>query len=153
MAKKKNKKAVQKKFPAKRYALFFLICAAVFLPTTILFLVCMLPTIVANFVDRKPQKTLGITVGCMNFTGTLPAWMELLQGGHTKYLAVQIISEPMVLVLAYGAAAVGWLIYYNITPFVATIVLSRAKRRIKSIDEEKERLENQWGTDVSEHLS
>jgi hypothetical protein len=149
MAKLKTKKRKNKKIPIKTYSVILFVCAVVFLPSTILFFVCMLPSIVASFVDRKPQKTLGMTVGAMNFAGTLPAWLQLLQEGHTMYVSTQIIATPMVLVISYGAAAVGWAIYYNVTPFVATLMVRRAKKRIKNIEKEKKKLEKQWGIGVS----
>ena len=54
-----------------RFAIFMaLVSALVFLPTTIIFTVCMIPTLVAAIVDNHPQKTAWLTVGAMNMAGT-----------------------------------------------------------------------------------
>src|SRR3546814_226432 len=51
--------------------------AAVLLPTTLVFSVMMAPTWVAYITDRSRDKHLGITVGMLNFAGTLPAIIDL----------------------------------------------------------------------------
>jgi hypothetical protein len=56
----------------------------------------------------------------------------------------------MSIFIAYGAAAVGWVIYYNVTPFVAVIVQNKNERRLKEIDKRQKELVKKWGVEVAQ---
>ncbi len=109
----------------------------------------MIPTLVAMVIDKHPQKTAWLTVGGMNLAGTIPAWMTLFDMGHTTPAAFQLIAEPMTVIMSYGGAAVGWLLYHNITPVVAGIILGRNERRLKAIDLRQKELVKKWGSEVT----
>ena len=150
---KKKKKALKKKgkklsFKARISFIFILICAAVFAPSTVLFLVLMLPSIVASMFDHQIPKTRGVTVGAMNFAGFLPAWMTMLANGHTMQGAIESLTDPMIYVLAYGLAMGGWFIEMVFTPFVAKIIVFRYQKGLKSIKKEQRYLIDIWGKEV-----
>lgn len=126
-----------------------LIAAGVFLPTTLLFCGCLIPTFVAALIDNAQPRTAWLTVGCMNFAGTVPAWMTLLENGHRIDQSFELLMQASTLILAYGAAGVGWLIYFNITPFVAGILVMRNEKRLKDIEKRQASLVSKWGRDVS----
>ena len=150
-APKKDGKDEKKKggFTRKFLVFTLLVTAAVFLPSTIVGLVCMLPSLVAGVVDRQPQRTSWITVGVMNFAGTLPAWFMLWSQGQDLATAMQMITRPTVLLTAYGGAAIGLLIYNYVTPLVAGVVVSRNEKRLKDIDKRQKELIRKWGEDVA----
>jgi hypothetical protein len=79
--------AKKKKNPLGWKGQMILVCsivmAVVFLPTTILLVVGMLPTLVAALVDRTRERVLGMTVGSMNLAGCTPFVIELWSGEHT----------------------------------------------------------------------
>ena len=56
--------------------LFMLPVVAVLLPSCIVLVVNMVPTIVAYVVDRSHEKYLAITVGLLNICGALPSLVE-----------------------------------------------------------------------------
>ena len=132
---------------------FALICvlatALIFFPTTILFIGCMVPTFVATIVDNHQQKTAWLTVGCMNFAGTVPAWFLLWEKGHRLDQSFDLLLQSSTLIVAYGAAGVGWILYYNITPFIAGILALRAEKRLKDIDKRQKGLIAKWGQGVT----
>ena len=133
-----------------RFAFFVsMVAAVVFLPTTIVLAVCMIPTMVAMMVDSQTEKTAGMTVGAMNFVGTVPVWFSLWDAGHTIPAALQIALQPMTIMLSYGAAAVGWLLYNNIPSFVASLIVSKNERRLRDIDRRQRELLKKWGKDVT----
>ncbi|HYD17142.1 MAG TPA: hypothetical protein VEF76_01520 [Patescibacteria group bacterium] len=129
--------------------LTLLLAGLVFLPTTVLFLGCMIPTFVAALIDNSQQRTAWLTVGCMNFAGTVPAWMTLWEGGQRLNGALEILMQSSTLILAYGAAGIGWIIYYNVTPFVAGIMVMRTEKRLKDIEKRQAALVQKWGREVS----
>jgi len=149
--KKKNKGKGKKKstFPIKVYLSILLILSMVFLSSTLLFLICMLPSLVAIVIDRHPQRSLGMTVSAMNFAGLVPFWLDLLEGGHSLDLAYSLIFDPFVLMVTYSAAGFGWALYFYIPPFVATIIARKAKKRLEAIKKEQEKLKEQWGIEVA----
>ena len=146
MAEDKNKKTGSIKF-----AVFMLfVTMFVFIPTTVLFFVCLIPTMVAYIVDRSFYKTIWVTVGVMNIAGTIPAWFRLWDIGHTVENALYIVMQPMTIIVAYGGAAVGWFIYINITPFIASIIIMKNESRLKQIDKRLRELHRKWGDDVAD---
>src|SRR3954465_9815444 len=130
MADKDQKSAGRPVTPfSVRFAFFMvLVTAVVFLPTTIIIFVGLIPTMVAAIIDNNPTKTAWLTVGAMNMAGTVPVWFALLDAGHTIPAAFQLIVQPSMLILSYGGAAVGWIIYNKVTPLVAAIVQGKNER-------------------------
>jgi hypothetical protein len=129
--------------------LAFVPLGALMLPTTIMVVVGMIPTIVAFVIDRDPEKSAGMTVGSMNLCGVMPFLISLWQGGHTIDLAVQTLLHPFPYMMMYGAAAVGWLLYYGIPPMVAGGLAMRDTARSRDLDKKREALVEEWGFEVT----
>ena len=148
--KKEKVKAEGKKTAFRvRFAYFMLfVTALVFLPSTIVFSVCMVPTLVAAIIDNNPQRTAWLTIGAMNLAGTVPVWFNLWDAGHTPQAAFQLVTQPTTILISYGGACVGWLIYTNITPFIAAIVLNKNERRVKEIHKQQQAMVKKWGDSV-----
>jgi hypothetical protein len=139
----------EKKPFSVRFAIFMVLVAAlVFLPFTIVFLVCMIPTIVSSVIDNHRQKTAWLTVGAMNLAGTIPVLFTLAETGRTLGGAVQIISTPANLLMAYGGAAAGVFIYNYITPMVASVVFHKNEKRLRDIEKRQKELIKKWGEEV-----
>jgi hypothetical protein len=119
------------------------------LPTAILVLVGMIPTMVAFVIDRDPEKSAGMTVGSMNLCGVMPFLITLWQHGHTIELAVRTVLNPFTPMMMYGAAAVGWLLYYGIPPMVAGGLAMRDASRARELDKKREALVEEWGFEVT----
>jgi len=119
------------------------------LPTSILFGIGMIPTIVAYVVDRDPEKSAPITVGGLNFCGCMPFAIELWKHQHTIGAAAKIFADPLAWLVMYGAAAVGWGLYYGIPPLVAGMEVSRAEKRVEVLKGKKVALVQEWGPDVA----
>lgn len=144
-----KKNGAKTPFAIKALRFSLLVTAFVFLPSTIIFVVCMIPSFVAALVDSHPQKTAWLTVGATNLAGTLPAIMALWGLGHTLDAALDVVSRPQVLLTAYGGAAVGWALYNGVTPFVGGIVVARNERRVREIERRQKELVRKWGEDVA----
>ncbi len=147
-----EKEVQKRKMPMSvKLALFFLmVVAAIFHSTTVIFIACMAPTFVAAIIDREPQKTMWITVGSLNLAGTMPAWFALWTGGNNLDVALGILTQPMMLFMAYGGAAAGWLIYFQLTPMVAALMVRKNQKRLKEIDKRQKDLVKKWGEEVTQ---
>lgn len=133
-----------------KFAIFsVMVSAAVFFPTTVIFITCMLPTLVAAIVDREPQRTMWITIGGPNLAGTIPAWFTLWSTGHNLDNAISILAIPSTLLTALGGAGIGWVIYQNVTPFVAAMMVRKNEKRLKDIDKRQRELMKRWGDDIA----
>lgn len=123
--------------------------ALIVLPTTILFGVGMIPTIVAYIIDRDPEKSAPITVGGLNFCGCMPFAIDLWKHHHTISAAGKVFADPLAWLVMYGAAAVGWGLYYGIPPLVAGVEVSRSESRLDVLKQKKVALVQEWGPDVA----
>ncbi len=125
------------------------ISSIIFLPTTVLLFVGMLPTIVVGIVDRTKERVRALTIGFMNFSGCFPYWLDLVSTDHTPEAAFKIITQPSTIVVMYMAAAIGYLIEWAMTGIVSNVLVQRGYRRLENIDDQKEKLIKRWGSEVT----
>ncbi|MFV3077522.1 hypothetical protein [Niveispirillum fermenti] len=118
------------------------------MPTSVLLLAGLAPTIVAYMIDRDPEKSAALTVGAMNLCGIAPFAVQLWQQGHEMGVTLRLLAEPGTWLVMFGAAAIGWLMYFFIPQIVAAIVTLRAQSRIRELEERRSVLVADWGTDV-----
>ena len=128
--------------------LTFLGGAVFFLPSTILLLTGMAPSIVASFIDKTKERLKALTVGCVNLGFCFPYWLELVQGGHTPEKAMQILNPESLIVMYLGAGLgyfLEWICVY------ASVAMTQKKNRVrlKSIEKEKKALTEKWGVEVT----
>lgn len=131
------------------FLLLVLPAGLVVLPTTIVFGIGMIPTMVAYMVDRDSEKPAPITVGGLNFCGCMPYAIDLWKHGHNLTAAMKVFADPMAWLIMYGAAAVGWAFYYGIPPAVASAELMRAEKRVEVLKQKKVALVQEWGPEVA----
>lgn len=145
MAKKK------KSFSWKRQVLliFLLIAAAIFLPTTVILGIGMLPSIVALLIDKTSKRTKSFTVASINLAGCTPFMMELWMKGHNFENSFNIITDPMAIIVMYAAAAIGYMIDWALTGIIAGILYERGKARLNSIKKEQDEMIQRWGREVT----
>jgi len=119
------------------------------LPLCLLFVAGMLPSFVAAAVDRAPRRYFTRTVGAMNLAGLVPGVLHLWEAGITFASLRQVASSPWTWLAVYGAAGVGWLLFFT-APTVASALLD------VKVDETQRRLEartktlvEEWGDEVT----
>ncbi|MFC4350960.1 hypothetical protein ACFOW6_05330 [Fodinicurvata halophila] len=118
-------------------------------PTFIVLCVTMLPSLVAFIADRQPDRHTAMTVSLLNFCGALPALVKLWAMGQSLSAAVILISDLMVWLTAYGAAATGWLILMLAMPLCFTYYSLLTQSRLKQYRQRQEKLVQEWGQDVT----
>lgn len=126
-------------------AIIFAFGAVMMMPSTMVFVIGMVPTAVALFSDTSKAKTAGTTIGPINFAGVLVPLLELWQRGHTVDIAMDIIAEPMMLLFMYGAAGIGAFLYMNLPPLIGTIIRRQAKNRVEKIEKTQKEMIKTWG--------
>jgi hypothetical protein len=126
--------------------------AAVLLPTTLVFFTMMAPTWVAYMTDRSKEKHLAATVGMLNFAGTLPAIITLWTRGQNHPVAMDLIGDVFVWVVAYGAACCGWLIFGFMPTVVGSYYRMTTQSRIRGLVKRQKALIAEWGHVVAEGI-
>jgi len=112
------------------------------------FLVGMIPTAVAIFIDRDPRKYASVCVAAMNFAGVSFYLVDFLAGIGSFSRALELISNVFVLAVIYGAAAAGWVLILATPPVTAIVLKALAESRIQKLRKEQRELIKNWGDDV-----
>ncbi len=122
------------------------------LPTLLLLLVGMAPTLVAYFImDRHPAKYITRAVGYLNFSGCLPYAIDLWRGGGGLWdfeNLLLVVSNPFSLLVMYSAAAVGWAILFAAPPVVASYLAVTSEMKEKNLKARQKELIDNWGRNV-----
>ncbi|RCK51271.1 hypothetical protein TH25_09940 [Thalassospira profundimaris] len=155
MAKNKDKAAKGAKSKKSGGLSFFAILVMgvllfmVALPTFITLVVGLLPSVLAFFFDRHQGRYLARCVFGLNFSGVAPYVMELWhEGGQSVSIATQQLLDPMTMVIMYGAAGLGWLMYLAMPPIVANVLNLTAQRRTVELREQQRELVKIWGENL-----
>ncbi len=119
------------------------------LPTVILLLFGMLPSIVAWIVDRSKQKYATFCVCGMNFSGVFPFLSDVWFKDHTTDAAVNILTNVFDLMVIYGAAAFGWMMFIAVPPVISQFISAMLQRRVTTLREEQQKIIEEWGEGVS----
>lgn len=123
--------------------------AIVATPTALVFAIGLLPTIVALLIDRDPGRYGAIAVGSLNFCGVFPSAIDLWQHGHTVQQALDTIANPYDLAIMFGAAGVGWLLYFGLPPLIGALLVQKHEAEIRRIEGRQAALEEEWGPDIN----
>ena len=119
------------------------------LPTLIVFIPGMLPTMVARVCDRTEQKYATFCVGGLNLCGVFPYLLTLWTDNHEVRAAVGIISDIFALLVMYAAAGFGWLMFMAIPPVVSAFLNVLAQRRVTLLRASQEEIVKEWGPEGS----
>ena len=119
------------------------------LPTVLLVFFTMLPTLVSWATEKGPNKYAFLCVGGLNFSGVFPYLFSLWFGVHTLDEAFRMLTDPVMLMTAYGCAMIGWGIYGAMPPMVASYLAASSKRRVGSLKSVQKKLIEDWGDEVA----
>ncbi|MCB1682409.1 MAG: hypothetical protein H6858_08660 [Rhodospirillales bacterium] len=119
------------------------------LPTALMLIIGMLPTVGAMLSSRGEQKARAISVACMNFAGCFPFLLKLWAAGRTFDTGIKIIANPVVFIIVYSMAAMGYLIDMFLAGYVASFLYQRGRARLVTIETRQQELVQRWGEEVT----
>jgi hypothetical protein len=125
------------------------ILGAVFMPSAVLLIIGMMPTIAATFADPKRAGTRVVTVGALNLAGCVPFLFKLWSQGHEFDTALNIATDPQAIIVMYAAAGAGYMIDWSMSSVVAAILYQRGLARQESIKKRQAELVLRWGAEVT----
>jgi len=129
---------------------YFLAPLLVFIGYPTLMVACggMLPTLVAFIVDNRKERYAARTVGYLNSAGVFIVCLDMWGGDHTWQHALDLLAQPINYLIMFGAAAVGWVLYFIIPPITNAYLAIHNDLRMKSLNSDQEKLVKEWGTGV-----
>ncbi|RAU22304.1 acyl-CoA synthetase [Paramagnetospirillum kuznetsovii] len=119
------------------------------LPSAVLIFFTMLPTLGSWATEKGPNKYAFLCVGGLNFSGLFPYLFGLWFGVHTLDEALRMVTDPLMLMTAYGCAALGWGLYAAMPPMVASYLASSSQRRVNNLKAAQKKLIDEWGDEVA----
>jgi len=152
------KAAATKKAPAapavpkkkKPWLLIFLLTpvALLLLPSTLVLIPAMVPTLVARVVDPAPGRHLTITVGALNFAGALWFMYDLWSAGQSFSAIAPTLGDMLGWLSALVGAGMGWMIYSVMPSISRGIANTKSTVRMNRLRKAQEELVEQWGDPV-----
>ena len=118
------------------------------LPSMILILFGMMPSIFAWIIDKSEKKYAMFSVLGMNLSGLLPYLMDIWFQDHTTEAAISILSNLFDLMVIYGAAIFGWILYVSLPPVIITFLIVISDRRIVLLESNQRKITKEWGEDI-----
>lgn len=118
------------------------------LPTVMVIGIGMLPTFVAWICDRSEEKFATFCVGGLNFSGVFPYVMELWTGEHSMRAATELLTNVFSLLVMFGSAGLGWMLFAAVPPVIATFLKVLSERRLAMLRAEQRKLVDEWGEEV-----
>ena len=119
------------------------------LPSIIVIVVGMVPTLIALVVDRSPNKYAAANIAPLNFAGVLPYLVKLWAKSQNLENALNIIVDVFALIVMFGAAGFGWMIYMTVPAFVASIFMVISQQRVTQLRETQRKIVEEWGDSVT----
>ena len=136
-----------------RKAVWILLCMVamlvISLPTVLLLLFGLLPTIVAWVIDRSQEKHATFCVCGMNFSGVFPFLTDIWFKNHSIDAAVRVLTNVFDLMVIYGAAAFGWMMFIAVPPVVTQFISAMLQRRVQVLRAQQQTIVEEWGEGVS----
>jgi len=122
--------------------------ALLLLPSTVVLLVAMVPTMAARVVDPAPGRQLTITVGSLNFAGALWFMHDLWSAGQSFSAIMPTLSDMIGWLAALVGAGMGWAIYSLMPIVTRSIATTKSNLRLRSVRKSQEELVEEWGDPV-----
>ncbi len=125
------------------------VIAMVFLPTFILMLGGMIPSVVAYILDDTKKKSKAKAIAYLNLSGCFIVGMELWTGDNSVDAAIEVFLQPVNWVIMYGMAMFGWVLIRSLNPFIVSYLRLNYQVQQRSLRKRRKYLLNEWGEAVT----
>ncbi len=146
---KKGKKGNGLSFKGRLFLIGLILLGIIFLPTSMLLLVGMLPSGFAFIIGHRGRGVRASTVAAMNLSGCTPYIFKLWASGNNFEVSLDILSDPQTIMIMYLAAAFGYMIDFVVTGLVSSYLFQKGVRRMRAIKERQKVIISHWGREVA----
>ena len=119
------------------------------MPTVLLIFFGLMPSIVAMVIDRTEGRYATFCVLGMNLSGLLPFLTDVWFQVHTTDMAIRIMTNVFNLLIIYGSAGFGWMLYMALPPVITTFLSAMSQRRVAVLREKQAQIIEEWGESVT----
>ena len=123
--------------------------AIISLPTVLLIFFGLMPSIVALVIDRTEGRYATFCVLGMNLSGLFPFLTDIWFQVHTTDMAIRIMTNVFNLLIIYGSAGFGWMLYMALPPVITTFLSAMSQRRVAVLREKQVQIIEEWGESVT----
>lgn len=123
--------------------------AYISLPTVVLIFFGLMPSIVALVIDRTEGRYATFCVLGMNFSGLFPFLTDVWFQVHTTDMAIRTMTNVFNLLIIYGSAGFGWVLYMALPPVITTFLSAMSQRRVAELREKQAQIIEEWGESVT----
>jgi hypothetical protein len=148
MAKKETNKQNNARVSAVGMIILSLILIMLIRTSFIFILVMLLPSIIAYIADNSAKRHTYITVFLCNLSGLMPFAINLISMGNPHNMFVSLITDPMVWLMVYSAAAFGWILVWGCPYFAEFYYELKATARIAKLEMTQKKLLEEWGPEI-----
>jgi len=118
------------------------------MPTCVLVLFGMVPSIVAYVVDRGRRPMLAFTIGPLNLAGLMPYLLEVWTGQAQMQIVARLLTDVYVWLVIYLSAGAGWLVFMAMPKIVAFVLERSVDGRKAKLKAQQGKLREDWGSEV-----
>ena len=108
----------------------------------------MLPGIIVFLADWRPGKFASKTIIAFNLAGLTPYAAAIFSSGSPNNTAINILRDPTVWMVVYGAASFGWIVVFLIPHITKMYLQIKAEHTINKLSHFQEKLTEEWGEDI-----
>ncbi len=123
--------------------------AIISMPTVLLIFFGLMPSIVAMVIDRTEGRYATFCVLGMNLSGLFPYLTDVWFQVHTTDMAIRIMTNVFNLLIIYGSAGFGWMLYMALPPVITTFLSAMSQRRVAVLREKQAQIIEEWGESVT----
>ena len=150
---KKTKKAKKEKQGKKKSSTIILLVlmvvgVAVAQFASIILIVGIFPSIIANMVDRTPNRSIFHTVFPCNLAGVIPYVGALMSHGNNMTAVEANLLDLHVWFTMYIAAGLGWVLVLMMPRLVEMIVSFTHDQKANALSSKQKKLVEDWGPEV-----
>lgn len=157
MAKKRSPENEEKKRKLTKRTTILLIILSLFLIAFlrtgfIFFILAMLPSIVASFLDHSHSRSTFHTVFACNLSGTLPFIGQIIRNGGEQADVMAIMTDSLSWLVIYASAAFGWLLVFAAPVFATGLINMLHQGQITRLERMQRKIVAEWGHEVENNL-
>lgn len=136
------------KLQATLFLVAIVVLGVVIKMTVIYFLLGMMPTIVAWYVDHVERKPSFRIVMLCNLSGVMPFVANLIAEGNKTPHVLQMFSDFGAWFVIYASAGIGWLLVWGCPYLIELFMEISNSSRIGKLESVQKKLIEEWGPEI-----
>ncbi len=117
----------------------------------IFFILAVLPSFVAFYIDRSASRATFHTVFACNLSGALPFLGQIIRNGAAQAEIQTVMTDTTNWLIIYAAAAFGWLLVYAAPAFAQGFINMLHYNQIARLERMQRKITAEWGKEVASY--